>query len=171
MKATKELMVLEMMNIIAWYNMATNGQDEELKAKIATQISELPMNVRFKLKRNIRRLIENGAAQDYEEMQNELRSKFFDEEHSDEYEDTQKDADGNEVLDENGEPIKQSLRRLKDEYVEEYTKALQDLQKIAVKREEVALDLVDLGEIVENLPDDTSIDMDCLDMLSFMDAL
>ena len=57
--------------------------------------------------------------------------------------------------------------------MDDYRKAIDDLNsklnEIVVEKNEVEISCVDFDEFVENLPDDTKLDIQDLTMLSFMD--
>ena len=65
------------------------------------------------------------------------------------------------------------MRKIKDEYLDEYTSAVNELneklQEILNEQNDVDISTINMDAFVENLPDDTSIGYDFLSILSFMD--
>lgn len=165
MTITKTFSTLEIINIIAFLN--NNVKEEQMK--------ELPTKFRWNLKKNTDKLM--PIARRFEEFRDdlvkELQDIYFTDEKSYEYTETKRDDNGNPVLKSDGTEETTSMRKVKDEYMDEYNGAIKELntklQEILVEKNDVEINAMDLDNLVEMLPDDTSIDFDCLSILCFMD--
>ena len=165
MNMTKTFNTLETLNIVSFIN---NNMSE-------SQIKELPTKVRWNLKKNMDKLI--PTAKRFEEFRDELikelQTNYFNDEKSYEYTETKRDDDGNPILNEDGIEETTQMRKIKDEYQEEYEAALQELngklQEILGEKSDYEINVINMDAFVDSLPDDTKIDYDCLSILSFMD--
>lgn len=166
----KDFFVLEVVNIVSYFNAIKN--DETKKAKFA----ELSPRTYFALKRNIATL--TPVAKEFEDMRNEFVEKlkqeyFMSEEKSEECVVPQNDKNGEPILDEEGNQVTEAGRKVKDEYYDEFIKAKTELdrklQEVLMEKNEYQLYVVDLFEELDKLPDDTMIDNDDIDILTFMD--
>lgn len=165
MNMTKTFNTLETLNIVSFIN---NNMSE-------SQIKELPTKVRWNLKKNMDKLI--PTAKRFEEFRDELikelQTNYFNDEKSYEYTETKRDDDGNPILNEDGVEETTQMRKIKDEYQEEYEAALQELngklQEILGEKSDYEINVINMDAFVDSLPDDTKIDYDCLSILSFMD--
>lgn len=159
----KTFMNIEVANIVAYFNQAT----EALKV--------LPLKTRWALKKNLETLI--PAAQNIDKFRNdvteELREQYFSDEKSDVVMVPETDAEGNPVLDENGEEVLQEGRRVKEEFMAEFNEKVnalnKEIQELWVESAEYEISCIDLDAFVESLPDDTDISFELVEMLSFMD--
>ena len=166
MNITKNFSTLEILNIVAFINAFTSNSEK---------IDCLPLKFKWNLSKNFKRLA--PIAQDYEAFRDkeiqEMQKAWFDEEHSDEFMQPKLDADGNPMKDESGAEITEPARKIKDEFIDEYIKVRDDLNKrlteIVSESNMVEITTVDFDEFVDNLPDDTKLDIQDLNMLSFMD--
>ena len=162
----KQFSCLEILNIVAYANQFNSN---------AEKVDCLPLKFKWNLSKNLKKLA--PIAQEYETFRDKeiaaLQQAWFDEEHSEEFMQTKVGADGNPELDESGAEITEPARKIKDEYMDDYRKAIDDLNsklnEIVVEKNEVEISCVDFDEFVENLPDDTKLDIQDLTMLSFMD--
>lgn len=165
MNMTKSFKTLEVMNIVAYIN----------KTMTPEQVKELPTKFRWNLKKNLDKLI--PIATNYEEFRDtmvaEFNKEWFDEEHSIQAFEPILDGDGNPVLNEDGSEQTQDVRKIKEECMDEFTSARDELnkklQEILFEENELEISTVDFDAFVDNLPDDTKIDFDCLNILCFMD--
>lgn len=165
MNVIKTFSTYEIVNICAFVN---NNVTED-------QIKELPTKTRWYLKKNIDKII--PIVKTYEEFRDslvkELQEKYFTNDRSDEYLETKKDTDGNPIIKEDGSEETVQMRKIKDEYLDEYTSAVNELneklQEILNEQNDVDISTINMDAFVENLPDDTSIGYDFLSILSFMD--
>lgn len=148
---------IEVINIVSFVN----------KVMTDEQKAEMPTKMRWYLKKNMDKLM--PLARKFEEFRDAeivtLQEAYFTEEKSEEFMDKQ--------VDENGVEQEVPMRKVKDEYMGEYTEAVNELnkrlQEILVEKNEVEIATADLDAFVETLPDDAKIDIDCLNILSFMD--
>lgn len=163
---TKQFSSLEILNIVAYANQFTTDSEK---------MSCLPLKFKWNLTKNMKKL--TPFAQEYENFRDEnfqaLQATWFDEEHSNEIMQPKLGADGKPEVDENGAEITEPARKIKDEYMDDYRKAVDELNakltEIALEQNKVELSCVDFDEFVDNLPDDTKLDIEDLTMLSFMD--
>lgn len=165
MNMTKTFSMIETLNIVSYIN---NNMSED-------QVKELPTKVRWNLKKNMDKLV--SAAKRFEDFRDELikelQTNYFNDEKSYEYTETKRDEDGNPVLNADGIEETVQMRKVKDEYQEEYEAAVQELngklQEILGEKNDYEINVIDMDAFVDSLPNDTSIDYDCLSILSFMD--
>ena len=87
---------------------------------------------------------------------------------------TKLDENGNPIKDSEGNEITEPMRKIKDEYMDEYRKTVGELNAkladISNETNEVEIATVDLDAFVDGLPEESKIDFDALTMLSFMDT-
>lgn len=148
---------LEVINIVAFVN----------KVMTDEQKNALPTKFKWYLKKNMDKLAPIAAK--FEEFRDgevqTLQSKYFTEEKSEEIMETQKD--------ENGEEHEVPMRKVKAEFMDDYTDDVSvlnsKLQEILMEQNEIEISSVDLDAFVESLSDDSPINFDCLSILSFMD--
>lgn len=159
----KELFLIEAINITSFYE---NMPEEKKNA--------LPLKVYYGLKKVVSKL--QPDVRQFEEVRDEevkkIRDIYFSEEKSEETVIPKTDENGEPVLDENGNQLTDTGRKVKDEYVDEYKIAMdtlnEKLQEIAMEKNTYEYNWVDIGEMVENLPDDTPLtrgDIDILDAI------
>lgn len=149
---TKEFYNIELMNLSQWYAQVR----QEHKEKFST----LPFQVQLALRTNMKEI--GKTADSLIEMRNELneniRNKYFTAEKADEIE-----QDG------------QKMMKIKDEFVEDYKKEVAEcdtkLQEVLQDRTKVQLTVFDMDAMYETLPDECELEMDDIDMLSFMDKV
>lgn len=161
----KTFKTIEVINIVSYLN---NTMKED-------QVKELPTKVRWNLKKNIDKLI--PVAKSFEEFRDnmikELQSEYFNDEKSYEYAEVKKDSDGNPILRDDGTEETEQMRKVKDEYLDEYSEAVKDLndklQEILVEENDIEIATINMDAFVDSLPDDTTIDFDCLNIMCFMD--
>ena len=153
----KKLNTLEVVNIVSYVN---NVMTEE-------QINAIPTKVKWYLKKNMDKI--RPTAKKFEDFRADevaiLQKEFFTDEKSTEYTETQKDG--------NGVEHEVPMRKVKDEYMDDYKEAVNKLnvklQEILDEENEFNLSTIDFDAFVESLPDDSPIDFDCLNILSFME--
>lgn len=161
----RTLMLVEAQNIVDWYN---DFQKEKIK--------ELPIKVQWNILSSVKELqqvvskfgeFRNGLIQ---ELQNDY---FNNDEKSEPFQQQKKDDDGSVVLDENGNPIIEEMRRIKQEYINEYNNHVDDLNKeiskLLMEKTTYNLKEIDIDKIVDNLKDDTIIGLNDINMMSFLD--
>lgn len=164
---TIKLMNIETLNIVAWYK----DFSEKKRNK------ELPVRVQFDLQRNVTKLTE--AAQNLEKFRNELLQDIQDEyfkndEKSYDADIEKTDSNGNVILDDKGNKVAEKGRKVKEEFIAEYQGKLSDAdgkyREVAIDTDEYLIKVFDLDAFVDGLADDTKLELDDLNMLSFMDA-
>ena len=163
-KVMKTFTVLEVYNIIQYLN---NLQENQVK--------ELPTKMRWYLKKNMDKL--TPIAKSFEEFRDglvkELHDNYFNDEKSYEYAEVKRDEDGNPILKDDGTEETTQMRKVKDEYFDEYNMAISELNaklnEILREQNDIEIATVDLDEFVESLPDDSPLDFDSLAVLCFMD--
>ena len=156
---------IEVLNIVAYVN---NMSKEK--------VDELPLKFRWNLKKNMDKL--RPIAESYETFRNEriqeLQTEWFNEEKSEEFMQPQIDENGNPIKDEDGNEITEPMRKIKDEYMDDYRKVVNELNdklnEIAYENNEVEISTVDFDAFIDSLPDDSNINFDDVTMLSFMDT-
>lgn len=148
---TKTLTTLQILNICAWYKQVRENPDKPLSA--------LPLTTQWKVKNNVAKIqsIADNFVSFRDEADNEIREEFI------------SDTKSEETTDENG----QAIRKIKDEYLEEYqskvTELNNKLNEIVSEENEVDIDCVDLDKIVEQIKDDEKkFTIDDLEMMAFM---
>lgn len=147
----KTLTTLQILNICAWYKQVRENPDKPLSA--------LPLTTQWKVKNNVAKIqaIADNFISFRDEADNEIREEFI------------SDTKSEETTDENG----QAIRKIKDEYLEEYqnkvTELNNKLNEIVNEENEVDIDCVDLDKIVEQIKDDEKkFTIDDLEMMAFM---
>ena len=156
----KTLTTLDVLNIIAWNNSLTQ---EKLNA--------IPLKIRFALKKAIGHMMPD--VKQFEEFRDEelkkIQSGYIDNGKTEEVVETIKDKDGNPILDENGAERTQSVQKIKDEYTSEYQGRINELNKklgeIVMEKTTYEYNGANIVEMVENLPDDTPLAFEDIDML------
>ena len=156
---------LEIINIVSYFN----KMDKEI-------LDELPLKFRWNLKKNMDKI--RPIAESYDNFRNEqiqnLQRDWFNEEKSEEFMQAKLDENGNPMMDPEGNEITEPMRRIKEEYMDEYRKTVGELNAkladISNEMNEVEISTVDLDAFVDELPEESKIDFDALTMLSFMDT-
>lgn len=162
----KELYLLEMQNIVAFFNKEKDGH-----------LKDLPIKDQWKLLSAIKQI--QPKVQEFEEFRNklndDLQKEYFGEESekSEETQIPQTDENGENILDADGNVVMQDARKVKDEYIDEFQTKVnslnEELQKLLVEKTEFEFKGFNLDEIVENLPNDSKITLDDINMISFLD--
>ena len=159
----KELYQIEISNIVAWFNDFKNEKIKDLKIKD-----------QWTLLSNVKKM--QPAVQEFEEFRDkliaDLNNEYFgNDEKSEATQIPRTDDDGNNVIGPDGEVEMQEGRKVKEEYFEEYQEKVSEingeLQKLMVEKTEYEFKGIDLDELVEGLSEDTKIELEDVDMLSF----
>lgn len=151
---TKELLVMECININGWYN-KVRADKNKLKG--------LSVSTLWALRKNIKKIAE--TVDSFNELkaslENELQEEFFNDEKSEEV----------TVKGENGEDT--PARKIKDEYFDDYQKKIDELNgklnELAITKESYDFASIDMDKEIERLNVDCNLDMDDLDMLSIFE--
>lgn len=150
----KELYNIEVINTVAAINKLISNQDK---------VKELPIKIRWAIKKNMS--VFSPTVKNFDDMRqelvSELQAEYFNEEKS----------HVEEMELEDGK--KEEFRKVNDEYMEEYEAKVNELnaklQEVLTEKNEYDIYTVNLDEFVQHLGDDTALDFDDIDVLSFMD--
>jgi len=151
---TKELLVIECININGWYNKVRADKDK---------LKGLSVSTLWALRKNMKKIAE--TVDSFNELkaslENELQEEFFNDEKSEEV----------TVKGENGEDT--PARKIKDEYFDDYQKKIDELNgklnELAITKESYDFASIDMNKEIERLNVDCNLDMDDLDMLSIFE--
>ena len=151
---TKELLVMECININGWYN-KVRADKNKLKG--------LSVSTLWALRKNMKKIAE--TVDSFNELkaslENELQEEFFNDEKSEEV----------TVKGENGEDT--PARKIKDKYFDDYQKKIDELNgklnELAITKESYDFASIDMDKEIERLNVDCNLDMDDLDMLSIFE--
>ena len=151
---TKELLVMECININGWYN-KVRADKNKLKG--------LSVSTLWALRKNMKKIAE--TVDSFNELkaslENELQEEFFNDEKSEEV----------TVKGENGEDT--PARKIKDKYFDDYQKKIDELNgklnELAITKESYDFASIDMDKEIERLNIDCNLDMDDLDMLSIFE--
>lgn len=166
MKKIKVFNNIEALSICNFINQLTPEKNDKLGLKVRWAIKKgndklAPIAKRYEEFRN--------------EIVNELQSAWFTDEKSEEFIQPKLDADGNPIVDADGNEITESMRKIKEEYIDDYQAAVAEankkLEEIAMEKNEVELDTFDIDAFVENLDDDGVLTFDDLTMLTAFDEV
>lgn len=148
---TKELLVMECININGWYNQIRADKNK---------LNGLSVKTLWALRKNMKKISE---ITDYfnefkDNLENELKDEFFNDEKSEEA----------IVKDENGQDV--HAQKVKDEYLQEYQNKINELNnklnELAMTKESLDLDPIDIDKEMDRLDTDCNLNMDDLDILS-----
>ena len=148
---TKELLVMECININGWYN-KVRADKNKLKG--------LSVSTLWSLRKNMKKIAE--TVDSFNELkaslENELQEESFNNEKSEEV----------TVKGENGEDT--PARKVKDEYFTAYQNKINELNgklnELATTKESYEFTPINMEKEIERLNADCNLDMDDLDMLS-----
>lgn len=151
---TKELLVMECININGWYNQIRADKNK---------LNGLSVSTLWALRKNMKKIAE--TVDSFNELkaslENELQEEFFNDEKSEEV----------TVKGENGEDT--PARKVKDEYFTAYQNKINELNgklnELATTKESYEFTPIDMEKEIERLNTDCNLDMDDLDMLSIFE--
>ena len=147
---TKDFLVLECINISAWYNNVRNDK----------KLNGLTVPTLWALKKNMSKIndIVNNFNEFKQGLEEELKENFFNDEKSESSVVTEEDGSESQV------------QKIKDEYMEEYQAEVNRLNKklndLAMTKETFDFSPIDMDKEIERIGESCSLDMDDLDMLS-----
>ena len=164
MKKIKSFNSLEVLTICNFINQLTPEKNDKLGLKL-----------RWAIKKGFDKL--SPIAKQYEdfrnEIVNELQKAYFDEEHSEEFMQPKLDAEGKPMVDADGNEVTEPMRRIKEEFMDDYQAAVAEanrkLQEIAEEKNDIEIDTFDIDAFVENLDDDGVLTFEDLTMLTAFD--
>lgn len=148
---TKELLVMECININGWYN---NIRADKNK------LNGLSVSTLWALRKNMKKIAEtvNSFNELKTSLENELQEEFFNDEKSEE----------TVVKGNNGEDT--PARKVKDEYFNAYQNKINELNgklnELAITKEKFDFTPINMEKEIERLDTDCNLNMDDLDMLS-----
>ena len=151
---TKELLVMECININGWYNQIRADKNK---------LNGLSVSTLWALRKNMKKIAEtvDSFNELKSSLENELQEEFFNDEKSEE----------TMVKDENGEET--PARKVKDEYFKEYQNKINELNgklnELAITKESYEFSPIDMEKEIERLNVDCNLNMDDLDMLSIFE--
>ena len=148
---TKELLVMECININGWYN---NIRADKNK------LNGLSVSTLWALRKNMKKIAE--TVDSFNELkaslENELQEEFFNDEKSEE----------TVVKGSNGEDT--PARKVKDEYFDAYQNKIKELNgklnELAITKESFEFTPINMENEIERLNTDCNLNIDDLDMLS-----
>lgn len=154
---------LDVLNIVSFNNKLTEEKNNAMGIK-----------VRWALKKAVGCMTKDAA--DFEEFREtevrKIQEEFFGEEKSKEIVKPKLDSNGKEILDEDGNQLTETLRQVKDEYLDAYQVAISslnaNLEEITKEKHEYEYKGVDIDSLVETLPDDTALTFEDLSMLDII---
>ena len=151
---TKELLVMECININGWYNQIRADKNK---------LNGLSVSTLWALRKNMKKIAEtvDSFNELKSSLENELQEEFFNDEKSEE----------TMVKNENGEDT--PARKVKDEYFTEYQNKINELNgklnELAITKESYEFTPIDMEKEIERINVDCNLDMDDLDMLSIFE--
>lgn len=145
-KNLKEYLLIETINIYAWYNQLTEEK-----------LNKIDFKIRWALKRFISQIAPD--VQEFEKMRDDevrkIQSNYISDEKSEEVVENVKDADGNDVLDENGNVQTTTLRKIRPEFMDEYNKEIDQLNakinEILAEKNSYEYNTADIDAFVDSL--------------------
>ncbi len=147
---TKEFLVLECININAWYNTIRSNK----------KLNGLSVPTLWALKKNMSKIndVVNNFNEFKESLESELKENYFNEEKSETTTITNDDGTTSQV------------QKVKDEYIKEYQEEVNrlngKLNDLAMTKETFDFSPIDMDKEIERIGESCSLDMDDLDMLS-----
>lgn len=147
---TKEFLVLECININAWYNTIRNNK----------KLNGLSVPTLWALKKNMSKI--NDVVTNFNEfkesLESELKENYFNDEKSETTTITNDDGTTSQV------------QKVKDEYINEYQEEVNrlngKLNDLAMTKETFDFSPIDMDKEIERIGESCNLDMDDLDMLS-----
>ena len=137
----------------------------------AEKKNALPIKVYYALRKVVRALSDdvNSFSDIREEGIKSIRETYFSEEKSDPVSVPAKDDSGNDVYDEEGNQVFEDARQVKPEFLEDYRIAMETLNsklnELGTEKNTYEYNYVDIGDMVTNLPSNTPLDADDIDIL------
>lgn len=156
----KNLYVVEAVNCVAFYNQLINNKET---------MDKLPLKIKWNLKRAIEKISVDAKA--YEEFRDtelqKIRDVYFDETHANKTMLPELDESGNPVVDDDGNEVMKDGLQVKDEYLEEYQKAIGELNarldEILKEQNTYEYNGVNIDDYIDTI--DESIGFETLDMI------
>lgn len=161
----RTLMLIEARNVINWFN---SFQEEKIK--------ELPIKIQWNLLSGVKELQPVvGKFEDFKKrLETDLQNEYFgNDEKSEDFEREQKNENGDIIYGDDEKPVIENLRKIKDDYVEEYKNKVNELNaeinKLLIETTTYNFKEINLDDVVDSLREDTKINLDDISMMSFID--
>lgn len=140
-----------------------------------TKIKLLPMKVQWKLLSNYKQV--EPFVLRFDEFRNDtinsLHNEYFGEEKSEEISIIARDESGKEILDDNGEPIMEDTRKVKDEFLEEYKNKVDEINNtitgLLLEENEYDISELNIDNIIDQLPNDTEFELSDIEIMSLFE--
>lgn len=151
---TKELLVMECININGWYNQVRADKNK---------LNGLSVPTLWALRKNMKKIAETVESfNDLKaSLENELQEEFFNDEKSEET--TIKGTNGEDT----------PARKVKDEFFDAYQNKINELNgklnELAITKESFEFTPINMEKEIERLNTDCNLNMDDLDMLSIFE--
>lgn len=148
---TKELLVMECININEWYNRVRVDKNK---------LNGLSVPTLWALRKNMKKIAETVESfNDFKvSLENELQEEFFNDEKSE------------ETIIEGEDGKDTSARKIKDEYFSAYQNKIKELNgklnELAITKENFEFTPINMENEIKRLNTDCNLNMDDLDMLS-----
>lgn len=158
----KDLYVIEALNVVNWYRQLTTEK-----------LNKLDFKIRWSLKKAVAKLTPDAA--EFEKMRDEevkqLQEKWFSSDEKSEVANVPVlDDNGNEVKDEEGIVQTQEVRKVKEEFMDEYQSEVHELQDklneiLYSEKNTYEYNSADVDTFVQNLEDPSPLDFSDLELL------
>lgn len=149
---TKEFYNIELINVAEWYSQSRQTD--------RNKFNSLPFQVQLALRTNIKEI--GKTYESFMEMKRDLLQSL-----GDKYV-----ADGKtEEVEENGQKNVNVKEEFREEYQNELAECDKKLQEVFRDKTQVTITTFDMDAMYETLPDDCGLNMDDIEMLSFMDKV
>ena len=146
---TKEFYNIELINVAEWYSQSRQTD--------RNKFNSLPFQVQLALRTNIKEI--GKTYESFMEMKRDLLQSL-----GDKYV-----ADGKtEEVEENGQKNVNVKEEFREEYQNELAECDKKLQEVLRDKTQVTITTFDMDSMYETLPDDCGLNMDDIEMLSFM---
>ena len=148
----KEFYNVEIINLLPMINKILEDKEKT---------KDMPIKFRWALKKNLQAFSStvNSFNEFKQELVNELQDEYFNDEKS--HEETMETEEGT-----------QEFRKINDEYMEEYKTKVDELndklRELLGERNEYEIHTYDIDDFVTNLPNDTALEFDDIELFSFM---
>ena len=160
----KTLMLVDAQDIVEWFR---DFREERIK--------ELPIKIQWAILFNVKEL--QPIVQKFEEFKDSvsqnLQNEYFgNDEKSVPFQREKVNENGDIIFDDNGNPVMEDLRKIKDEYIDEYQNKINDIndeiRALLLEKTTYKLKGIDVDKLVDLLNDNSSITLKDIDIMSFV---
>lgn len=160
----KTLMLVDAQDIVEWFK---DFREERIK--------ELPIKIQWAILFNVKEL--QPIVQKFEEFKDSvsqnLQNEYFgNDEKSVPFQREKVNENGDIIFDDNGNPVMEDLRKIKDEYIDEYQNKINDIndeiRALLLEKTTYKLKGIDVDKLVDSLNDNSSITLKDIDIMSFV---